>query len=834
MSLPGLVVDIEARIDKLEKGLKKANVAQSKSASAMEKRAQQSADRLRNTYADAANGIGTSFGRLQSSVSSFVAGGGIGAIAGAGVVAGITAVGASVRGVTRSLAEMGDMAQRAGVGVEEFQQWKFVAEQNRIGVDQMVDGLKELSLRADEFIQTGSGPGAEAFARLGLGAQDLARQLQDPSELMLEIIGRMEGMDRAAQIRIADEVFGGAGGERFVELIDQGEAGIRETMNRARELGLVMDADVIARAEELDRKFGEITARVGNLFQRIVVGAVEIATVGDEVDSMITALERIDQLKGGDLIDPATVTGAGAQELENMAQAAEVADLAMEEAVNGAAALAEEMRGVSFDLLIAGSDEASAQIEGAAIELDGLIAAWRNNQVSAEEFQAQVAAVTGETSTLIGALGQVDGVGFAGVISRIGALGNALAAAASRARQLAAAVALGGAAPPDDERGGNTGSIFSDGASIATASGNAPRATSRPSVRPAMVDDYTAPPEGWNRSTTRPTSRPTDIDFSAGPMPTGGGGGGGSSSGGGGGGGGGAPQLSDHQRAVQGLKEELALADLEAAEFAAVLASGGSLADAQKIAEERAKLLTAAQESGLTVTPQLRAEIEGLAQAYVDAGNRADETADKLRDMEEAGKEGARTLSDMLYGIVSGSTTAKQALVGLLQQLLKVQMEKFFLNMAGSSTGGGILSGLGKLLSGGFSEGGFTGPGGKHQIAGAVHAGEYVMSAAAVRRLGVQNLEGLHQGALRGYSSGGLVTPPRLSAPRLDTGTSKGGQPITINSTVTVNAQGGDPKSNADLSRQVAKAVDASLKRTIDERLMQQMRPGALLSGGRR
>jgi lambda family phage tail tape measure protein len=49
-------------------------------------------------------------------------------------------------------------------------------------------------------------------------------------------------------------------------------------------------------------------------------------------------------------------------------------------------------------------------------------------------------------------------------------------------------------------------------------------------------------------------------------------------------------------------------------------------------------------------------------------------------------------------------------------------------------------------LSGGFAEGGYTGAGGKYDIAGVVHRGEYVMPAATVNRIGVDNLEAMRQG----------------------------------------------------------------------------------------
>lgn len=61
----------------------------------------------------------------------------------------------------------------------------------------------------------------------------------------------------------------------------------------------------------------------------------------------------------------------------------------------------------------------------------------------------------------------------------------------------------------------------------------------------------------------------------------------------------------------------------------------------------------------------------------------------------------------------------------------------------------------------GFSAGGYTGPGGKFQPAGIVHAGEFVLRQEVVRQRGMmQFLSGLNRDgvrALRGYASGGLV-----------------------------------------------------------------------------
>lgn len=188
-------------------------------------------------------------------------------------IGGMTEFVAKVRDVARSVAEVGDEAKRAGVDVKSFQELKFVAEQNRIGVDSLTDGLKELNLRADEFVITGKGSAAEAFQRLGFSAEDLKEKLKNPSALFTEIIGKLGKFEEAAQIRLADEIFGGTGGEKFVQLIEQGEEGIRATIQTANDLGLVMDASLIERAAEVDRQFNLISQTVGTALKGAIVSA---------------------------------------------------------------------------------------------------------------------------------------------------------------------------------------------------------------------------------------------------------------------------------------------------------------------------------------------------------------------------------------------------------------------------------------------------------------------------------------------------------------------------------------------------------------------------------
>jgi hypothetical protein len=229
--------------------------------------------RVRGDASNTARHTRTAFTALASFgrglIGGLVAGGAVGAVSGLARIAG-------------GIAQIGDEAKRAGLSVKDFQQLKFVAEQNRIDVDALVDGIKELNLRADEFIQTGGGGGAEAFQRLGYSAEELREKLRDPSALFTEIIGKLEKLDDAARIRIADEIFGGTGGEKFVQLVERGEKGIRDQIQAANDLGIVLDEDLIDRADELDRKFGAIASTVSTTLKSAIVEAA--AALQDFID----------------------------------------------------------------------------------------------------------------------------------------------------------------------------------------------------------------------------------------------------------------------------------------------------------------------------------------------------------------------------------------------------------------------------------------------------------------------------------------------------------------------------------------------------------------------
>ena len=806
MALPGLIVEIEGRVDKLEKALKRANRAQSNSAAAMERRAKQSAAKIDQTYAGMGDKIGATFRKIGPGL---IAGLSIGAL-----TAAVTQLGSVVKGI----AQIGDQAKIAGLSVEKFQQLKYVGDQNRVEVDAMIDGLKELSLRADEFVTTGGGSAAESFRRLGFSASELSSKLSDPAALFAEIIDRLNDLDQAAQIRVADEIFGGTGGEKFVQLLGQGKGAIRATMNAAKAAGAVLDADLIKKAEELDRRFAALTTRTSTFFKTLTVemadAAVKIATLRTDTDDLFRSREQANGLLGPGVVAEldATADAAGENAVAIGALRGQYESLG-----DQSVALAPQLEAASLTLRSFGEADAATELASVAQEMRDLAGEMADGSVEAENFETHLQALIDRAGQAFAGLNDIDRATFSNVIGGIGAIGSALGRAIELARSLRAT--LPGAAPNGVAA---PVTVATQSPSFWDSADGMELANSR--TTPAIT------------SIKRPQTRPNDIDWAMPPEPkdtsaSGGGGGGASKSGGGGSSAARKPRQTDLEREIASITEETAALRVEAAELARVTGAKTDLARATDLARTRADLLNAATRSGVEITPALSAKIDELAGAYAAAGVEADAAADNIAEIQENSKAGARAITDTFMAMASGAMTAKEAMAQLILEMIKATIQKRILAAVESAGPGSVIGTIGKVLAGGFSEGGYTGNGEKFEPAGVVHKGEFVISKEATSRIGVPALENLHASAKRGYSGGGLVGGTAggksLALPHARVAAAPA---VTVNAPITVNGGGGTPAQNKNLADQLARELDATIRKSVAKEILNQRRPGNLLA----
>lgn len=167
-----------------------------------------------------------------------------------------------VLGFVESGAAIDKWANAIGIGVEELQELQFAARvtAGEEGVDALNEAMVTFQENLGELARVGTGPAADSLGSLGLKLEDFDA-LSPAEDLELFVLAISELPDNAEELSIGMEVMGDDF-KRLKPLIDLGAEGIRNMRDRARELGVVMDEETIAKAKETAVAMAEMEATV--------------------------------------------------------------------------------------------------------------------------------------------------------------------------------------------------------------------------------------------------------------------------------------------------------------------------------------------------------------------------------------------------------------------------------------------------------------------------------------------------------------------------------------------------------------------------------------------
>lgn len=292
---------------------------------------------------------------------------------------------------------------------------------------------------------------------------------------------------------------------------------------------------------------------------------------------------------------------------------------------------------------------------------------------------------------------------------------------------------------------------------------------------------------------------------------------------------GGRDSADEFERATQRIREHTAALAVDAE------AVGKSTAEAERLRAVQ-ELLTAAQRAEVTVTPEVRAQIDQLAAAYGNAAAHVDDLEKAQRKAIEGADDFRSSLSGFASGFVSdlrAGVSAADALGNALNRIIDRLLDKSIDSLIGglfgaqgTALGGGLFGGLGKLL--GFSTGGYvSGPGTSRSdsIPARLSDGEFVVNAQATAKHRPL-LDAINSGRAPGFADGGLVG----GSSRRGLVSSAGGN-VTISPTIAVKVEGGSRGEAADqkLGENVAKQVEATVRSFVVKELLVQRKPNGLL-----
>lgn len=243
-------------------------------------------------------------GRLDKLAGSFTSVGGAARAIGGPIGVAAAAILAASRIAVKYADDLNDQALALGINVEKLQELRFAGQQNGVASEDLDRALMKLNLTTGDAIRNG-GAAAEKFERLGISIKDANGETRDTGAIFEDIVARLSKIPSAAErAAAAGDLMGDKLGLKLNQMLGLGTDGLNAAIAKAREMGAVIDQDVIDKAakanDELDALATVAKARTTVALAELAPALITIAEWTARVaDGAAAAAIAIDAMLGG-------------------------------------------------------------------------------------------------------------------------------------------------------------------------------------------------------------------------------------------------------------------------------------------------------------------------------------------------------------------------------------------------------------------------------------------------------------------------------------------------------------------------------------------------------
>lgn len=143
---------------------------------------------------------------------------------------------------------LADTAVNLGMNVEALQELRYAAEMSGVAQDSFDRSLERFTRNIGEAAQ-GSGAAKSAFDILGVSVRDTEGNIRDTESVFNDVSDAMANIENPTErVRLAFQLFGKQG-VAMVNMLTQGSSGMDVMRQRARDLGIVLEGDLVQEAE---------------------------------------------------------------------------------------------------------------------------------------------------------------------------------------------------------------------------------------------------------------------------------------------------------------------------------------------------------------------------------------------------------------------------------------------------------------------------------------------------------------------------------------------------------------------------------------------------------
>lgn len=163
-----------------------------------------------------------------------------------------------VRGAGNTADELQDVSNRLGVSTDFFQTMQYAATQSGVSLQKLEPLLTKFSVNLAEASEGGNRT-SEIFRALGVNILDATGSILPMEKILPSLADKMKAIENpSVRNKIAMELFGKEG-VKFAQILNEGSGGLAKFEARARELGIVLDKDLISAGAKFNDKFEEMS-----------------------------------------------------------------------------------------------------------------------------------------------------------------------------------------------------------------------------------------------------------------------------------------------------------------------------------------------------------------------------------------------------------------------------------------------------------------------------------------------------------------------------------------------------------------------------------------------
>jgi hypothetical protein len=192
-----------------------------------------------------------------------------GVLATLGVALSAAGLGAMVKSALDSADALSKLSQRVGITVESLSLLMPAAELSGVSAEKFEGGLRRLATRMMEAA-TGSSEAARSFEALGVAYRNQDGSLRASDQVLLDLADRFKAMpDGAEKSALAMQVFGKAGAD-LIPFLNQGRDGVEALTAEMQALGLQIGGDTAVQAEVFNDALAKVRMAVSSIANRVI------------------------------------------------------------------------------------------------------------------------------------------------------------------------------------------------------------------------------------------------------------------------------------------------------------------------------------------------------------------------------------------------------------------------------------------------------------------------------------------------------------------------------------------------------------------------------------